>query len=61
MSIKKMKEKGSIAIIPIKGMITSEESVFGLMAASTVIIKDIEEAEIKRKGLLRRVMEEMMR
>ena len=44
-----MKEKGSIAIIPIKGMITSEESVFGLMAASTVLIKDIEEAEIKRK------------
>nr|CBH37378.1 putative protease, peptidase S49 family [uncultured archaeon] len=49
MSIKKMKEKGSIAIIPIKGMITSEESVFGLMAASTVLIKDIEEAENKRK------------
>nr|AAU83520.1 protease IV [uncultured archaeon GZfos30H9] len=49
MSIKKMKEKGSIAIIPIKGMITSEESGFGLMAASTVLIKDIEEAEIKRK------------
>ena len=44
-----MKEKGSIAIIPIKGMITSEESAFGLMAASTVLIKDIEEAEIKRK------------
>ena len=44
-----MKEKGSIAIIPIKGMITSEESVFGLMAASTVLIKDIEEAENKRK------------
>ena len=44
-----MKEKGSIAIIPIKGMITSEESVFGLMAASTVLIKDIAEAEIKRK------------
>nr|QNO56276.1 hypothetical protein INNEFFPN_00035 [Methanosarcinales archaeon ANME-1 ERB7] len=44
-----MKEKGSIAIIPIKGMITSEESGFGLMAASTVLIKDIEEAEIKRK------------
>jgi protease-4 len=49
MNIKKMKEKGSIAIIPIKGMITSEESVFGLMAASTVIIKDIEGAENKRK------------
>ncbi|MGB3459603.1 MAG: signal peptide peptidase SppA [Halobacteriota archaeon] len=44
-----MKEKGSIAIIPIKGMITSEESAFGLMAASTVLIKDIEEAENKRK------------
>ena len=44
-----MKEKGSIAIIPIKGMIASEESVFGLMAASTVLIKDIEEAENKRK------------
>ena len=44
-----MKENGSIAIIPIKGMITSEESAFGLMAASTVIIKDIEEAENKRK------------
>jgi hypothetical protein len=56
-----MKEKGSIAIIPIKGMITSEESAFGLMAASTVLIKDIEEAENKRKWLLRRVMEEMMR
>ena len=49
MSIKKMKEKGAIAIIPIKGMITSEESVFGLMAASSLIIKDIEEAENKRK------------
>jgi protease-4 len=49
MSIKKMKENGSIAIIPIKGMITSEESVFGLMAASTVLIKDLEEAENKRK------------
>jgi len=49
MSIKKMKEKGSIAIIPITGMITSEESVFGLMAASIVLIKDIEEAENKRK------------
>ena len=44
-----MEEKGSIAIIPIKGMITSEESAFGLMAASTVLIKDIEEAENKRK------------
>jgi protease-4 len=49
MSIKEMKDKGSIAIIPIKGMITSEESVFGLMAASTLIIKDVEEAENKRK------------
>jgi len=44
-----MKGKGAIAIIPIKGMITSEEPLFGLMAASTEIIKDIEEVEKKRK------------
>jgi len=44
-----MKEKGAIAIIPIKGMITSEEPLFGLMAASTEIIRDIEEVEKKRK------------
>ncbi|MCK4731947.1 MAG: hypothetical protein KAT65_05750, partial [Methanophagales archaeon] len=29
-NMRKMKEKGAIAIIPIKGMITSEESAFGL-------------------------------
>ena len=46
---RKMKEKGAIAIIPIKGMITSEESAFGLMTASTEVISDIEEAEKKRK------------
>jgi len=56
-----MKEKGAIAIIPIKGMITSEESIFGLMSASTAVIKDIEEVEKKRKGFLRRLMEEIMR
>jgi protease-4 len=44
-----MEEKGSIAIIPVKGMITSEESVFGLMAASTVMIKYIEEVGNKKK------------
>ena len=44
-----MKEKGAIAIIPIKGMITSEEPLFGLMAASTEVIRDIEEVEKKRK------------
>ncbi len=44
-----MKEKGAIAIIPIKGMITSEESIFGLMSASTEVIRDIEEVEKKRK------------
>ena len=47
--INKMKEKGAIAIIPIKGMIMSEESIFGLMATSTEIIRDIEEVEKKRK------------
>ncbi len=41
--------KGLIAIIPIKGMITSEESMFGLMSASTEILKDIEEVENKRR------------
>lgn len=44
-----MKEKGAIVIIPIKGMITSEEPLFGLMAASTEVIRDIEEVEKKRK------------
>lgn len=48
-NIRRMKEKGTIAIIPIKGMITSEESMFGLMSASTEVIKDIEEVENKRK------------
>ncbi len=48
-NIRKMKEKGTIAIIPIKGMVTSEESIFGLMSASTEVIKDIEEVEKKRK------------
>ena len=44
-----MREKGAIVIIPIKGMITSEETIFGLISASTEVIKDIEEVEKKRK------------
>jgi len=47
--MRKMKEKGAIAIIPIKGMITSEESIFGLISASTEVIRDVEEVEKKRK------------
>jgi protease-4 len=44
-----MKRKGVIAIIPIKGLIASEESMFGLMPASTEIIGAIEEVNSKNK------------
>ncbi len=48
-TIRKMKEKGAIVTIPIKGLITSEESAFGLMSASTEVIREIDEAEKKKK------------
>jgi protease-4 len=44
-----MKDKGLIAIIPIKGTITSEELYFGIISTSQEIIGAIEDAEKKRK------------
>ncbi|RZN37004.1 MAG: signal peptide peptidase SppA [Methanophagales archaeon ANME-1-THS] len=44
-----MNDKGSIAIIPIKGTITSEELYFGLISTSQDIIGAIENVEKKRK------------
>lgn len=44
-----MKPKGSIAIIPIKGTVVSEEMFFGLPTTSPEIIAAIEEVEKKRR------------
>ncbi|MBE0517464.1 MAG: signal peptide peptidase SppA [Methanophagales archaeon] len=44
-----MKHKGLIAIIPVKGAITSEEAYFGFMSTSRDIIGTIEDVEKKRR------------
>jgi len=44
-----MKEKGVIAIIPVKGTIISEESFFGLVSPSHEIIGIAEDVEKKKK------------
>jgi len=44
-----MKEKGVIAIIPVKGTIISEESFFGLVSPSHEIIGTAEDVEKKKK------------
>ena len=44
-----MKDKGSIAIIPIKGTITAEGSYFGVMSTSHEIVWAIEDVEKRKK------------
>ena len=44
-----MKDKGSIAIIPIKGTITAEGSYFGVMSTSREILWAIEDVEKRKK------------
>ena len=44
-----MRDKGSIAIIPIKGTITAEGSYFGLLSTSRDITRAIEYVERKKK------------
>lgn len=45
----KIKDKGAIAVIPIKGTITAEGSYFGLMSVSREILWAIEDVEKRKK------------